>query len=208
MKILPKFFLFIFIGSIVFPAFLMWRVVAFSDQDQAQPADAAIVLGAGVFRGRPSPILRARIDHAIQLHNAGTVEKIIFTGGIGRNDSISEAEASAQYAIARGIPADDIFLEDKSTSTIENLRFASEIGAAAGLNNYLIVSTPYHMLRAIWISNDIDLDAASSPTRTIRWISDRTRNRALIQETISITVYAVRRFSPTTFETNGQRSIE
>ncbi|MFK7803897.1 MAG: YdcF family protein [Anaerolineae bacterium] len=205
MKILSKLLLIFIVGSVVIPSFLMWRVVTFAEQDQAQPADAAIVLGAGVFRGRPSPILRARIDHAIKLYEAGTVKKIIFTGGIGRNDSISEAEASALYAIGRGVSADDVFLEDKSTSTIENLRFAAEIGESAGFENYLIVSTPYHMLRATWIASDIGLDAVSSPTRTVRWISDRTQNRALIQETISISVYAIRRWSPATFQTVGQR---
>ena len=206
MKILSKLLLIVFIGSVVFPSFLMWRVISFAEEDHAQPADAAIVLGAGVFRGRPSPILRSRIDHAIKLYNEGTVNKIIFTGGIGRNDSISEAEASRRYAISRGVSDGDILIEDKSTSTIENLRFAAEIGEAAGFENYLIVSTPYHMLRAIWIANDIDLDATSSPTRTVRWRSDTTRNRALIQETISISLYGIRRWSPATFQTTGQRN--
>jgi uncharacterized SAM-binding protein YcdF (DUF218 family) len=208
MKILSKLLLIFMLMSVLLPSFFMWRIVAFAEQDQAQPADAAIVLGAGVFRGRPSPILRARIDHALKLYEAGTVGKLVFTGGVGRNDTISEAEASKLYALARGVPADAILLEDKSTSTVENLRFAAEIGADAGLESYLIVSTPYHMLRATWIASDIGLEAASSPTRTIRWISDRTRNRALVQETISITLYGVRRLSPATFETSGQRSAE
>lgn len=206
MKNLAKLLSIVFIGAVVFPSFLMWRIVVFAKQDQAQPADAAIVLGAGVFRGRPSPILRARIDHAIKLYEDGTVEKLIFTGGIGRNDTVSEANASRQYALAQGVPAADILLEDKSTSTVENLRFAAEIGAAAGLENYLIVSTPYHMRRATWIAHDIDINAASSPTRTIRWISDATRRRALIQETLSLSLYTVRRWSPATFQTTGQRN--
>lgn len=205
MRLFLKLFLLFFIFSVLTPAFLMWRVVRFSEQDQTQPADAAIVLGAGVFRGRPSPVLRARIDHAIGLYNDGTVEKIIFTGGIGRNDSLSEAEVSANYAIGRGVSADDILLEDKSTSTVENLRFAKELGEASGLNEYLIVSTPYHMLRATWIARDIGLEATSSPTRSTRWISDRTRRAALVQETISITLYSLRRWSPATFLTTGQR---
>ena len=101
MRTLLKLFLLFFVISTLTPAFLMWRVVRYSEQDFTQPADAAIVLGAGVFRGRPSPVLRARIDHAIGLYNSGTVDKIIFTGGIGRNDSLSEAEVSANYAIAK-----------------------------------------------------------------------------------------------------------
>ncbi|MEM9775182.1 MAG: YdcF family protein [Chloroflexota bacterium] len=183
----------------------MWRIVDFAEQDQTKQADAAIVLGAGVFRGRPSPVLRARIDHAVLLYDQGVVEQIIFTGGIGRNDTLSEAEVSANYAISRGVDPNDVLLEDKSTSTIENLRFAQEIGETAGLSNYLIVSTPYHMLRATWIARDIDLSAASSPTQTVRWRSDRTRQAALVQETISTFIYAIRRNVPSTFQTTGQR---
>ena len=205
MRNLIKLFLILFIFSTATPAFLMWRVVRFSEQDQTQQADAAIVLGAGVFRGRPSPVLRSRIDHAIDLYDAGTVDSIIFTGGIGRNDTLSEAQVSANYAMGRGVNAADILLEDKSTSTVENLRFAKEIGESADLDSFLIVSTPYHMLRATWIARDIGLDAASSPTQSTRWRSDRTRRAALVQETISISLYSVRRYSPATFLTTGQR---
>ena len=205
MRNLIKLFLILFIFSTATPAFLMWRVVRFSEQDQTQQADAAIVLGAGVFRGRPSPVLRSRIDHAIDLYDAGTVDNIIFTGGIGRNDTLSEAQVSANYAMGRGVNAADILLEDKSTSTVENLRFAKEIGESADLDSFLIVSTPYHMLRATWIARDIGLDAASSPTQSTRWRSDRTRRAALVQETISISLYSVRRYSPATFLTTGQR---
>lgn len=205
MRILLKLFLTFFLIGVVTPAALMWRIVNFAEQDHTQQADAAIVLGAGVFRGRPSPVLRARIDHAVLLYEQGIVDQIIFTGGIGRNDTLSEAEVSANYAISRGVDPSHVLLEDKSTSTIENLRFAKEIGEAAGLSDYLIVSTPYHMLRATWIARDIDLTAASSPTRTIRWRSDRTRQAALIQETVSTFVYTLRRNLPATFETTGQK---
>ena len=205
MKILIRLFLFLALTGIIFPAFLTWRVVRFSEQDFTAPADAAIVLGAGVFRGRPSPVLRARVDHGVKLYEAGTVDKLIFTGGIGRNDTLSEAEVAANYAMGQGVDPADILLEDKSTSTVENLRFAKEIGTTAGLEDYLIVSTPYHMLRATWIARDIGMQAASSPTQTVRWRSDRTRRAALVQETISIGLYSVRRWAPATFLTTGQR---
>ncbi len=205
MRFLVKLFLLFTAFAVLLPSFLMWRVVNFSEKDFTQPADAAIVLGAGVFRGRPSPVLRSRIDHAVGLYNDGVVDKIIFTGGIGRNDTLSEAEVSANYAESRGVSPADILLEDKSTSTIENLRFAGEIGEAAGLDSYLIVSTPYHMLRATWIANDIGLEASSSPTQTTRWRSDQTRRAALVQETLSISLYSMRRFLPATFLTTGQR---
>lgn len=171
---------------------ITWRIVAYAERDDTRPADAAIVLGAGVVRGRPSPVLRARIDHAINLYEDGLVDTLIFTGGVGRNDTQSEAAVSRQYAITRGVPAEDILIEEESTNTIENIMNASAVGDAAGVESYLVVSTPYHMLRAIWITRDIGIEAYSSPTRSIRWRSDATRRAAIVQESISMWVHFYR----------------
>ena len=176
-----------------------WRVaqrqiVDFAAVDEAQPADAAVVLGAAVIRGRPSSVLRARIDHAIQLYEAGLVNTIIFTGGVGNNDQVSEAAVARQYAVSRGIPQSATLIEEESTNTIENLRNAQAVGRENQIETYLIVSTPYHMARATWIARDLEMEAYSSPTRTIRWRSDQTKQAALTQETISYLLHIVRRW--------------
>ena len=180
-------------GSIVFIFAVALEVYRFSLVDEARSADAAIVLGAAVFRERPSPVFRERINHAIWLYENGYVEKLIFTGGVGWNDNYSEAEVARQYALSRGIPAQAILVETTSTSTIENLINARQVGADQGLHTYLLVSTPFHMKRAMAIAKDLDMEAYTSPTRTTRWISWYTMSRAYIREVAGYLAYLLLR---------------
>ncbi len=162
-----------------------WEISRFAQLDESRPADAAIVLGAGVWRGRPSPVFRERINHAILLYEQGLVDYLVFTGGIGNRDTESEAAVARDYAIDNGVPAEAILIEESSTSTIENLQNAQTVATENNLNTFLLVSTPFHMKRAILISQDLGMEAYTSPTRTIQWISPLTKGRALLQETIS-----------------------
>ena len=165
------------------------EVASFSKRDDARQADAAIVLGAAVFGDRPSPVLRERINHAMLLYEQGLVDIIIFTGGKGSPTALSEAEVSARYAIADGIPQEAILLEDKSVSTAENLGNVQQIAAENGLGTFLVVSTPFHMKRAMAIADSIGLTASPSPTRTTKWISWRTKTRAYLREVAAYIAY-------------------
>lgn len=162
-----------------------WLINHYAQQDETRSADAAIVLGAAVARGRPSAVFRERINHAVALYQQGYVETLIFTGSVGWGDELSEAAVGRMYAIEKGVPAEDILLEEYSTNTIENLYYARQVAQANGVETFLIVSTPYHMKRALEISDDLEMEAYSSPTRTIRWLSPFTQFRALVQETVS-----------------------
>lgn len=173
---------------------LLGEIVRFAERDETRPADAAIVLGAAVRGGRPTAVFRERINHAIDLYQDGTIRYLIFTGGVGRGDTVSEAMVARQYAIGLGVNPSHILIEEQSTNTIENLRYAREVAESAAVDSFLIVSTPYHMKRAMWITRDLEMTAYSSPTRSIRWRSDRTRRRALIQESISFMVHLTRRW--------------
>jgi uncharacterized SAM-binding protein YcdF (DUF218 family) len=164
-------------------------VYRFSQKDATCPADAAVVLGAAVYRDRPSPVLRERINHAIALYEQGLVSKIIFTGGLGSRDTLTEAEVSANYAMALGVPIDAILLEMESTTTRENLANAQKIAAENNINSFLIVSTPFHMKRALAIADDLGMDAHTSPTRTTRWISWISKSRAYAREVIVFALY-------------------
>jgi uncharacterized SAM-binding protein YcdF (DUF218 family) len=180
---------------VVLPAFYLTTITLsvyrFSQQDQAVPADAAVVLGAAVFRNRPSPVFRERINHAIGLYEQGLVDKIIFTGGLGSRDTLTEAEVAGIYAQQQGVPPEAILLETTSTNTQENLTNAQAIGTANGIESYIIVSTPSHMKRAVEIAGNLQMQAYSSPTRTIRWISWRTQSRAFLREVIAYGVYVI-----------------
>ena len=164
-------------------------VFLFSMKDETRPADAAIVLGAAVVRDRPSAVFRERINHAIQLYQSGTVQKLIFTGGVGNRDELAEAEVGRSYAIARGVDPADILLEATSTSTYENLQNAQIVAQQHSLKTFLIVSTPNHMRRALAVANDLQMDAYSSPTRTIRWINSVTRTYSFAREVVAFSVY-------------------
>jgi uncharacterized SAM-binding protein YcdF (DUF218 family) len=170
----------------------LWAAVTvygYSRRDETRQADAAVVLGAAVFGDRPSPVLRERINHAIGLYEAGYIDRIIFTGGLGQTAVVTEAEASAVYARSRGIPPEAILLEMTSTTTRQNLTNAQQIAAKENLNSFLIVSTPFHMKRAMAIAGDLDMEAYTSPTRTIRWLSVYTRFRAYTREVVTYIIY-------------------
>jgi uncharacterized SAM-binding protein YcdF (DUF218 family) len=172
-------------------SYLAYTINSYAAYDATRPADAAVVLGAGVWRGRPSPVFRERINHGIKLYQDGYVDTLIFTGGIGSRDEKSEAAVAREYAMAQGIPAEAILIEEHSTSTVENLSHAQEVAQANDIETFLLVSTPYHMKRAVNIADDLGMEAYSSPTRTIRWINSATKTRALIQETISYVRYLI-----------------
>src|SRR4051812_7855224 len=101
-------------------------IVAQGQRDEARKASAAIVLGAAQWNGDPSPVLRARLDHALDLYRRGAVSRIILTGGVGPGDALSEAAAGKQYLIEQRLPAEALLLDERSTTTWENLENAAE----------------------------------------------------------------------------------
>ncbi len=98
-----------------------------SNRDRARPAQAIIVLGAAQYDGRPSPVLRARLDHAIALWRQGMAPRLIVTGGRRAGDRASEAGTGRRYAIANGVPDSAILMESEGTSTDESLRAAAAL---------------------------------------------------------------------------------
>src|ERR1044071_307824 len=78
---------------------------------------AALVLGAAQWNGDPSPVLRARLDHALDLYRRGVVSRIILTGGVGKGDQLSEAAAGKLYLTEQRLPAEALLLDEQSTTT-------------------------------------------------------------------------------------------
>ncbi len=136
----------------------------FAGESELLEADAAIVLGTKVIGNEPSPVLEQRIRHAIDLYEAGYVEKIIFTGGTTDGSAIAESEVSRDFAIRHHIPEEDILIETQSLITEENFLFAGEVAEENGLSSFLVVSDPLHMKRALLMAEHAGIDAHSSPT--------------------------------------------
>ncbi|MBN1918352.1 MAG: YdcF family protein [Verrucomicrobia bacterium] len=156
-------------------------------------ADVAVVLGAAVWDGAPSPVFQARIDHAIGLYKAGDVKALVFTGGVGDGDLLAEAEVAKAYAVEHGVPADHIRCETASRITCGNLEGARAILDAEGWRTELIVSDPLHMRRSVMMARDVGIDAYPSPTPTSRYASVGSKAGFLVREVRMYAIYLVER---------------
>jgi uncharacterized SAM-binding protein YcdF (DUF218 family) len=141
-------------------------VLFWERRDMARPAAAIVVLGAAQYVGHPSPVLRARLDHAIDLWRRGFAPRIIFTGGFGNHDTTSEAAVSQRYAIDHGVPSDVILIENRGRSTAESLKQVSSLMEAAPSREVILVSDPFHSLRVSILARRFDLIPFTSPTRS------------------------------------------
>jgi uncharacterized SAM-binding protein YcdF (DUF218 family) len=168
------------------------RIWQHGSLDEERPADAIVVLGAAQYDGRPSPVFRARLDHAISLYQAGVAPNLVVTGGKRPGDRTTEAAVARRYAIERGVPAEAIFGEDEARNTLDSLRGVGRAMHDRGLSSAVFVSDPTHMLRVVRIASDLGLEAYSSPTRTSPVQVDPVRvARATIHELGALAVYLV-----------------
>jgi uncharacterized SAM-binding protein YcdF (DUF218 family) len=138
----------------------VWRTAR---TDQAGPAEAIIVLGAAQYDGRPSPVLETRLEHALRLWQQGLAPYIVVTGGRQPGDRFTEATASADWLIDRGVPDDAILREVQGASTWESLAASARFLTERGIDDVLIVSDPYHLLRAAESAEELGLRARTSP---------------------------------------------
>ena len=158
-----------------------WQIWTFAHSAPGN-ADAAIVLGASTWNGKPSPIFEERIRHGIDLYKSGRVKKLLFSGGVGEGEPVSLAEAGKKVAIAQGVKESDILIEPWSRKTVENLVYSKEVAEEHGLDAFLIVSDPLHMKRAMTVAKGKGLDALPSSTPTTRFRSVEVRRKFLRRE--------------------------
>lgn len=139
---------------------LLWQRL-----DARRPANAIVVLGAAQWDGKPSPVLRARVDHAISLWRKGLAPTLIMTGGQAPGDTTSEAAVERRYAIRRGVPDSAIRVETRSRTSRETLRNVAAM-LDRGSRNVILVSDGFHMLRLSIVARRYGLRPQTSPTRT------------------------------------------
>lgn len=140
-------------------------VVLYERLDTSKPAHAIVVLGAAQYDGKPSPVLRARVDHAITLWRRGLAPLLITTGGRGAGDTTTEAAVERRYAIAHGVPEAAILVEPESRSTRESLRNVAGM-LQKDSRDVILVSDPFHMLRLAILAHRFGLRPRTSPTPT------------------------------------------
>jgi uncharacterized SAM-binding protein YcdF (DUF218 family) len=168
-------------------AFRVWQVARIDDRT---PADAIVVLGAAQYNGRPSPIFAARLAHAQQLYEQGVAGRIVTLGGGQAGDATTEAEAGAQWLVDHGVPRDAVSALGEGTDTLGSVQSFVASARETGIRSAVIVSDPWHSLRARTMMRDLGIDAWTSPTRSGPIVQTRrTELRYIWRETRALLFY-------------------
>jgi uncharacterized SAM-binding protein YcdF (DUF218 family) len=152
------------LGSI---AYVSVQIGKQSTIDEAQPADLILVLGAAEYRGRPSPVLRARLDHALELYNRRLAPLILTTGRAGGDPVFTEAGVGRSYLMTKGVPSEAIIVEEEGESTLESTAMAGEIMRRMGLQSVIVVSDGYHIYRVKKMLQLRGLNVYGSPRKEL-----------------------------------------
>lgn len=138
----------------------VWRA---SDRDEVASTDAIVVLGAAQYDGRPSPVLEARLEHALELYEDGTAPLIVVTGGRQEGDRFTEATAGYNFLREHGVPDERIRKEVQGRSTYESLAATARFLDEEDLDRVVLVSGPAQSKRMEGIAGEVGLDAQVSP---------------------------------------------
>ena len=175
----------------VVTAWCLWvyrQIAVVAGQDNAQPADAIAVFGAAEYSGRPSPVLHARLDHAVDLYRKHTAPLVITLGGGSDKDSgNTEGGVGRDYLLANGIPFGSIIAETRSTDTEQQVRRLAVIARDNNLHHIVVVSDGTHLFRIQQLCHDAGLDVYTSPRPALGHISNYDLTMRFVHEIISYT---------------------
>jgi len=168
-------------------AFRVWQVARVDDR---RPVDAVVVLGAAQYDGTPSSIFAYRLRHAEALYERGLAPVIVTTGGSRAGDEFTEAEAGRRYLLERGGPASAVVAIGEGADTLGSLRAVADRAQETGWHSAIVVSDPWHSLRARTMARDSGLEAWTSPTRSGPIVQTReTQARYIVRETAALLYY-------------------
>ena len=167
--------------------FRVWQVARIDDRDAA---DVVLVLGAAQYAGTPSKVLEARLEHAKNLYDEGVAPYIVTTGGNQPGDTYTEASAGVRWLTEHGVPEDHVIPVGEGNDTLGSLKAAAETIHDRGWRTVVIVSDPWHSLRARTMASDVGLDAWTSPTHSGPIVQTRqTQIRYIFYETAALLYY-------------------
>jgi uncharacterized SAM-binding protein YcdF (DUF218 family) len=175
-------------------AFLGWscwvyvQIEDYAGLDQAAPSDAIAVLGAAEYDGQPSPVFRARLDHARELYNRGIAPLIIVLGGTG-GDEYSEGAVGRDYLMSFGIPESAIIAETQSRNTEEQAHRIAVIARTNSLRRLVVVSDGTHLFRIHEICASDGLDVLTSPRTRVSFGGGAEETERLAHEVLSYTAW-------------------
>ncbi len=141
---------------------LVWTAAS-RDEVGDRKAQAIVVLGAAQYNGKPSPVLRARLDHALALYRGGVAPLIVVTGGRQVGDRTTEASAGAAFLLRNGVPDRRIAREVQGRDTFESMAATARFLKARKVTDVVVVTDGYHAARVKAIASEVGLKARVSP---------------------------------------------
>lgn len=177
------------LAVLAYTAVVYFRIVRQSEKDESRSADAIVVFGAAEYVGRPSPVFKARLDHAADLYRKGLAPVVITTGGAGADPKFNEGAVGREYLKSLGIPDDHLIAETQSTDTAESARRVSTIMHANHMNTCLAVSDGYHIFRIKQMLAREGVTAYGAPRPNSKPQSFGKRNEAVLHEIASYTLW-------------------
>ena len=159
-------------------------------QDARPGSDAIVVLGSAQYNGVPSSIFQARLEHAIRLYDDGVAPVVVTVGGKKAGDEFTEAEAGRDYLAENGIPRDALLAVPTGVDTLESMRAVASALRDRGWSSAVLVSDPWHVMRAERMAEDAGIESDSSPTRQGPAVETRTTQfRYILRETAAYLLY-------------------
>lgn len=180
----------VFLACAGYFSFVFHQVWHHATVDEARPADAIVVFGAAQYWGRPSPVLKARLDHGLELFEAGYAPRIITTGGQGPGAKFSEGEVSRAYLSERGVPAERVTVETGGETTMQSAAAVAEIMDRMQLVSCIVVSDGYHIHRIKKMLEGYGLKVYGSP-RTSAIGQGWRQSRRYARESLSYILWRI-----------------
>lgn len=175
--------------AVAYVAFVYSRIEAQAGRDESRPADVIVVFGAAEYAGRPSPVFRARLDHAFSLFQRGLAPLIITTGGHGPDPHFSEGGVGHDYLRSRGVPERNLIAETQSSDTADSAERVGVILKVNGKRTCLAVSDDYHIFRIKRMLEAQGLVVYGAPRPESRPRSRADRFVVVLKEALSYTLW-------------------
>jgi uncharacterized SAM-binding protein YcdF (DUF218 family) len=175
-------------------AFRVWQVAR---DDDRRPVDMVVVLGAAQYDGTPSDVLEARLKQALELYHEHLSRYIVTVGGKEPGDAFTEAQAGKTWLVHNGVPTSNVVNVDVGKDTLRSMQAVAAVATQHGWHTALVVSDPWHSLRAMTMADDAGLQTWSSPTRSGPIVQTRSIQWAyIVRETGALLYYRLTHAPP------------
>lgn len=191
-RLLRSVVLLLLAGVVVWIGWVHGQIRYYADHDEAQAADAIAVFGAAEYDGRPSPVLRARLDHALDLYGQKLAPLVITLGGGDVGDRQTEGGVGRDYLLAHGVPEAAIIAETQSDNTVQSAKRLAVIARANHLNRIIVVSDGTHLFRIHALCEKQGLTVYTSPRPVGRGLSWQDSFSRMMHEIVSYTAWRLR----------------